>query len=473
MTAYLRFIRGEIPLLSYGLSFTFLSSFGQTFLLSLFVPAFLIEFAISNGEFGALYAGATLASALLLPWAGSWMDRIRLNRFTLVVVLVLAGSAFLLAVSWSLWVFAIALLGLRLAGQGLSGQTALTAMARYFGPGRGKALSITSLGFPLGEGVLPLLIAASIGVVGWRMSWGVVGGMVLMVFAPALVLLLRHAGVELDPARASPKDGGHSSEEGAAGDHDPEGANDPEEVGGPSARDPAKADSGSPRREGASGSDAGATRPNASGAPELPDPSPMRQGWNRREVLGDPRFWFVLPAALLPPFWVTGFFLYQTAIAGIKGWSLPLMASAFVAFAITRVVLSLLAGGWIDRFSARRVFPFSPLPLALGCAILWQFDAAWAAWGFMASLGVAVGISGTVKPALWAELYGVRHLGAIQTMMAALMVLSTAGSPVLIGFALDAGVALEHLLLAGIVSVGVGTLLSFRLYWPSPATAAG
>ncbi len=436
MTAYLRFIRSEIPLLSYGLSFTFLSSFGQTFLVSLFVPAFLIEFAISNGEFGALYAGATLASALLLPWAGSWMDRMRLTHFTLAVVLVLAASAFLLAVSWSLWVLAVALLGLRLAGQGLSGQTALTAMARYFGPGRGKALSLTSLGFPLGEGVLPLLIAASIGAVGWRMSWGVVGGMVLVVFAPALVLLLRNAGVELDPTKASPKDEGHSSEEGA-------------------------------------GSDAGATPPGASGSGERPDTSPPRGGWNRREVLGDPLFWFVLPAALLPPFWVTGFFLYQTAIAGIKGWSLPLMASAFVAFAITRVVLSLLAGGWIDRFSARRVFPLSPLPLALGCAILWHFDAAWAAWGFMASLGVAVGISGTVKPALWAELYGVRHLGAIQTMMAALMVLSTAGSPVLIGFALDTGVALEHLLLAGIVSVGVGTLLSFRLYWPSPVTAAG
>ncbi|TVP76287.1 MAG: MFS transporter [Gemmatimonadales bacterium] len=434
MSAYLRFVRGEIPLLCYGLSFTFLSSFGQTFLVSLFVPALLAEFAITNGEFGAIYAGATLVSAALLPWAGGWMDRVPLTRFSLSVVLGLSASAFLMALSWHLWVLVLALLGLRLAGQGLSGQglsgqTALTAMARYFGPGRGKALSITSLGFPLGEGLLPLLIAGSIGLMGWRWSWGVVGIVTLVFFAPALILFLRHAGVELHPRQARPKDLPVRREDKAAKDRSPPGSH------------PGDGDGGG--------------------------------GWTRLQVLADPRFWFVLPAALLPPFWITGFFLYQTAVAELKGWSLPLMASAFIAFAVTRVLLSLATGGVVDRWSARRVFPFSPVPLAVGFLLLWQVDGVWAAYGFMASFGVSVGISGTVKPALWAELYGVRHLGAIQTMMAALMVVSTAASPVLVGFALDAGVPLERLLAIGIGSVGVGTLLALRLYWPSRPLVSG
>ena len=477
LSAYFRFIRGELPLLSYGLSFTFLSSFGQTFLISLFVPAFLLEFSISNGEFGATYAGATLVSAALLPWAGSWMDRVRLTRFTLVVVVLLSASAFLMAVAWHLWVLALALLGLRLAGQGLSGQTALTAMARYFGPGRGKALSITSLGFPLGEGVLPLLIAGSLATIGWRWSWGVAGTITLVIFAPALVLFLRRAGVELHPARARAKDLPEASSDRAPPNATGHAGENGDPASGPSGPETA---SGSGRSGDAAGrdvdSDDGSSLTGRGGGDPESDSGVDTHddgGWTRRQVLADPRFWFVLPAALLPPFWVTGFFLYQTAVAEIKGWTLALMASTFVAFAVTRVILSLATGGWVDRFSARRVFPFSPVPLALGFLLLWQVDAVWAAYGFMASLGVAVGISGTVKSALWAELYGVRHLGAIQTMMAAVMVVSTAASPVLVGFALDAGVPLEQLLVVGIGSVAVGTLLAFRLYWPFHQPAAG
>jgi hypothetical protein len=73
-------------------------------------------------------------------------------------------------------------------------------------------------------------------------------------------------------------------------------------------------------------------------------------------------------------------------------------------------------------------------------------------------------MSGNVRSALWAELYGVRHLGSIKSMMAALTALSTAGSPIIVGFVLDAGRGIETLLWAAVVSVGVGVALSFRLY---------
>ncbi|MCA1792220.1 MAG: MFS transporter, partial [Thioalkalivibrio sp.] len=62
-----RRFRGEQPLLAYGISFALLSSLGQTFLISLFVPSFAVEFSLSDGGFGALYSAATLASAALLP----------------------------------------------------------------------------------------------------------------------------------------------------------------------------------------------------------------------------------------------------------------------------------------------------------------------------------------------------------------------------------------------------------------------
>lgn len=413
MSSNWRFFREEFPLLAFGLSFAFFSSFGQTFLISLFVPWFLVDFAISNGEFGIVYATATLGSALLLPWIGGWLDRMNLIPFTLAVVSLMALSAFLLAVSAHLAVFLVALLGLRLAGQGLSSHASVTAMARYFRSSRGKALSVSSLGYPIGEGILPFLAVASLALIGWRQSWLLVGASALLLFAPLLVFLLKRSGVDLDPRR-------HAQSRHASS----------------LARGDTKSLS-------------------------------ENRNWTRRRVLRDYRFWFVLPAVLLTPFWTTGLILYQGSIAASKGWSLALMASAFLGFALARVVFSLITGGAIDRFSARHVFPFSTLPLAAGIAFLLLFDGAWVAYVFMSCLGITTGISGTAKSSLWAELYGIRNLGAIKAMLASLMVLSTAASPVLVGLVLDGGRGIDGLLIAAILSVVVGAALALKVLPPA------
>lgn len=177
-------------------------------------------------------------------------------------------------------------------------------------------------------------------------------------------------------------------------------------------------------------------------------------------MLSDSRFWFILPAALLPPFWATGIFLYQASIGAQKGWSLTVMASAFTAYAVARVAFSLVGGDLVDRFTARRVFPFSLLPLGVGLALLIPFAGTWVPYAFMACVGITTGMSGNVRVALWTEMYGVRHLGSIKALMAALVALSTAGSPILVGLVLDAGTGLESLLWSGVLSIGVGAALT-------------
>ena len=52
-------LRDSLPLLVFGLILTFFSSFGQTFLLSLYVPSIEALLGISNTAFGSLYAVAT------------------------------------------------------------------------------------------------------------------------------------------------------------------------------------------------------------------------------------------------------------------------------------------------------------------------------------------------------------------------------------------------------------------------------
>ena len=58
-------------------------------------------------------------------------------------------------------------------------------------------------------------------------------------------------------------------------------------------------------------------------------------------------------------------------------------------------------------------------------------------------MGLGAGAFRTVTGALWAELYGVDHLGAIRAMVAACMVFASAGSPVSMGWLIDAGVGIE------------------------------
>lgn len=85
---------------------------------------------------------------------------------------------------------------LRLAGQGLSGHTAETAMARYFKLQRGKALSVSSLGYPVGEGILPVAIAGLLAITSWRMTWGIIAAAIALIFIPFIFYVLKKTEIE-------------------------------------------------------------------------------------------------------------------------------------------------------------------------------------------------------------------------------------------------------------------------------------
>lgn len=109
---------------------------------------------------GAIYSLGTTASAVLMVWAGALTDRFRVRALGPVVLAGLAGARLFMALNPSAWALPLVVLCLRFFGQGMSSHLAVVGMARWFTASRGRALSIASLGFALGEAVLPLLFVA-------------------------------------------------------------------------------------------------------------------------------------------------------------------------------------------------------------------------------------------------------------------------------------------------------------------------
>ncbi|MBW6511165.1 MAG: MFS transporter [Desulfuromonadaceae bacterium] len=188
---YFSFLQAHPQILIFGVLLTFFSSFGQTFLISIFVPQFLDVFALDTAQFGALYAAATITSAASLPWFGRLLDRVPLRRFSLAAGWGLVLACLAMALTPNVGFLFVALLGLRLAGQGLLSLTASITMARVFEKGRGRALSLSGLGYPLGEGLLPLGVVLLAQSVGWRQSWAILGGIIALVLLPTMSFLLR------------------------------------------------------------------------------------------------------------------------------------------------------------------------------------------------------------------------------------------------------------------------------------------
>jgi MFS family permease len=189
--AYSELFRTEPRVLLFGAACAFLSSPGQTYFISLFTGAIAAELGLGASELGALYLVATLGAAGLLPLAGQWIDRIDLRHYVVVVMAGLAAACAVMAGSTGAVGLVLALLLLRLTGQGLMSHIAATSIARYFATTRGRALSVVAMGFALAEGVLPVSMVALIAVAGWRGAYGAIGAAVLLVLAPALVTLIR------------------------------------------------------------------------------------------------------------------------------------------------------------------------------------------------------------------------------------------------------------------------------------------
>ena len=165
----------------FGFIFTFFSSFGQSFFLGLFNSSIRDTLSISHGQFGSIYASATLLSSFILVWFGKKIDDMNILKFASYVIALLAISCFLFSKISSVLFLFLSIFLMRFSGQGLMTHTATTTIARFFEKNRGRALSTTWLGLSLAEFILPLLVIFLLTFLEWRTIWILISIFIIVV----------------------------------------------------------------------------------------------------------------------------------------------------------------------------------------------------------------------------------------------------------------------------------------------------
>lgn len=394
---YIRFLRINWLFLLAGFLLTFTSSYGQTYFISLFAGEIKADFGLSDGQWGGIYTIGTTASAIAMIWVGVLTDRFRIRVLALGVMIALALACVAMSLNTS-WVLLIGVIfALRLTGQGMMSQLGSVAMVRWFEATRGKALSLSSMGYAVGQAVLPIAFVALFSVMHWRSLWVLAAGLVLLTI-PAVLVLLRQERTPQSMAAEAQIAGMH-------GRH-----------------------------------------------------------WTRPETIRSPLFFLMIPMVAGPAAWGTALFFHQVHLVEVKGWGLVSYVALMPIYTLSSIVTTFVSGWAIDRFGVSRIVPLQMLPFALSFIVL-----AFAETIFMAGVGLVVfgigqGILATGSSTFWAEYFGTRHIGAIKSAAAALMVFGSAIGPGVTGALIDWGVdfpdqmvpiAVYYFAAAGLATLGI------------------
>ncbi|MDC3162523.1 MFS transporter, partial [Candidatus Pelagibacter sp.] len=370
----------SLKVIVFGFIFTFFLSFGQSFFLGIFNTSIRETLSITHGQFGSIYASATLCSSLLLIWVGKKIDDINIFRFAIYVTLLLSFSCFFFSKISSVVFLFIAIFLMRFSGQGMMSHTATTTVSRYFTKSRGRALSICWFGLSSAEFIMPVLMVFLLSITTWQNIWTIIAIIILFFLPIASFFLVKK--VNLD------------------------------------------------------------TREKTEG--EEVKEANIKQ-WKRIEVLKDYKFYIVSMNMLAMPWIATGVFVYQSFISSSKNWGPFVIAQSFMSYSVFSVLTLLISGFLIDKFTSRKLLIFMNIPLFLSTFVIIYFNAPITAFVFLGLIGISNGLANVLGSSTWAEIYGVKHIGAIKALTTALMVFSTAFGTALFGILIDIGFSIEKI----------------------------
>lgn len=404
---------------------------GQTMGVSVFTDHLIHATGLTRLQLSYTYLAGTLASSLLLPRGGVYLDQ-HGSRVTGIVACVVVAATLLVMAQLDRIAMSIADLGgfeanawiaaalltlgfmvLRFSGQGMLTLSARTMMAKWFERRRGLASGISGVFVSGGFAIAPLFLLWLIDLGGWRGAWWILAGFVGIGMSLVILVFFRE-----DPESCGLAMDGRSPTEASA--------------------------------------NAGQTAPS----------DPDEASYTREEALKTARFWYVTLALSLHAMVFTGVTFHimdlgvETGIGGREAVKL------FIPNAIVSTTMGMLMGWASDRISVRTiVLAFVSLQTLafVGAGRLGETT-------FLVMMVVAWGSAGgcfaTLLNVAVPNFFGRRHIGAIASIQMSCMVAGSALGPALLAAAKTwLGSYRVGLLWCGVLSLGV---FVFALLAPSP-----
>ncbi len=181
---------------------------GQTMGVSVFTDHLIQALHVTRVNISSAYMAGTLASALLIPYAGKLYDRYGARISAAIAALCLGGFLFLMAKSGDITSalaallpfqaghigFALAMItffGIRFFGQGVLTLVSRGMVVRWFSTRQGLAVGFLGITTSFGFSFAPQPLQGLINTFGWQGALLALAGILILVFLPLVLLLYR------------------------------------------------------------------------------------------------------------------------------------------------------------------------------------------------------------------------------------------------------------------------------------------
>ncbi len=356
-----------------------MTSPGQTYAFSAFLDHFIADLGLSRSLVSTLYTVGTLAASFVLPYVGRQFDQ-RGARIMMTLVTLLFGLACIyMSFVRNALMLAVGFFLLRQLGQGSLSLVSKSVINLWWVRRRGLVIGIGGIAGALLSGLFPYIINALIPLYGWRATYAILGGVLILFMLPIGWLLVRNR----------PEDHGLQPDGGEAHRTD-----DKKKV-------------------------------------------VVEHNWTRAQALRCSSFWMVTAGLASMSMLNTGLTFHLFSVFEDSGLSSHVAASVFVPIAATSALVQLAGGLAISRVPVHYLLVLSLLIETL--ILVWApaLSSLNMAYLFGFFMGMQGGLESMVSSVIFANYFGRRHLGSIAGFAATLLVAASALGPMPIGIARD------------------------------------
>ena len=359
-----------------------MTSPGQTYSVSVFVEPFIADLGLSRSAVSTLYTIGTLTGSLALPFVGRQFDQAGPRRTTLLIIIAFGCATLYMGFVRNALTLGLGFVAIRMFGQGSLSLVSTNIINNWWVQHRGKMQGIAGLlSSLLGLGTYPSLINWLIPIYGWRITWVILGGGLLVILLPLSSALIR---------------------------------NKPEVFG-------LRPDGLSVKYEA---------------APEEPMHY-QEEHWTLEQALRTPVFWISAMGLATVAMLGTGQTFHNVSIFLDNGLTADMAASVFIPLATTAALVNLTSGVFADRFPVRFLLAIALLCQGLALWMALNLADGTAALFYGIVMGVFIGLSFTVLNVLWATYFGREHLGRISGVGTAIYIAGSALGPMTFGIGRD------------------------------------